>query len=289
MSNSEQPTYIRQRYLLAFIGDLHDKNISRTNLQKLIFLNAQYTETSYYDFIPYKFGPYSFQLDKDVDVLYLHGYLDKTDSKIHVKKHIRFDFEKHIIPERGEDLLRRVYREFPYYALNSTIISRLFTQDEADYILSKGKISHEQGKDILFTIGYEGRTLESFINILIQNGIKLLCDVRKNPISRKFGFSEKMLKSVISSTGIKYISVPELGIDSVKRTHLECAEDYNALFADYRADIDSRTRYMEKIQRLIEKYHSIALMCYEKDPNMCHRNIIRERMTELYGTESINL
>ena len=98
-----------------------------------------------------------------------------------------------------------------------------------------------------------------------------------------------MLKSVISNTGIKYVSIPELGIDPVKRTHLECAEDYDALFTDYRADIDIRTRYINKLHRLLEKYHSIALMCYEKDPNMCHRNIIRERMTELYGTESINL
>ncbi|MBQ3396603.1 MAG: DUF488 domain-containing protein [Synergistaceae bacterium] len=228
-------------------------------------------------------------MNKDIDVLCLNGYLQVINSKIYVKKHILFSFDSKIVPERGYDLLRRIYREFPYYTVNSTMLSRLFTRKEAYDIMSGRKRFPIQCRDVLFTIGYEGRTLESFINVLIQNGIKLLCDVRKNPVSRKFGFSVKMLEHTLSSIGIKYISIPELGIDSIKRMNLESAKDYDILFAEYRNNINSRIKYIEKVRRLLVKYHSIALMCYEKDPNMCHRNIIRERMTELYGTESINL
>ena len=47
--------------------------------------------------------------------------------------------------------------------------------------------------------------------------IGLLCDVRKNPLSRKFGFSKKKLKHITETVGIKYVHIPELGIESDKR------------------------------------------------------------------------
>ena len=154
MNNPEQPTYIRQRYLSAFIGSLPDKGISRTNLQKLVFLNGNYTGESYYDFIPHKFGPYSFQLDKDIDTLCAGGFLKKTGSRIFVQKSITFSFKRTAFTERGDDLIRRVYREYPYYAVNSTILRRLFAPDEVCDILRRGEISRDFSRDILFTIGY---------------------------------------------------------------------------------------------------------------------------------------
>lgn len=217
MNNYEQPVYRRQRYLLTFTGHLKDNGISRTNLQKLLFLSELYTGTAYYDFIPYKFGPYSLHMEKDIDTLCMKGFLKKSGGKIHVRRKIDFSISCSIVPERGGDLIRRVYREYLYYAVNSKILSELFSREEAEDILHRGKIIQDDSRDIIFTIGYEGRTLEAFINTLIRNGIKLLCDVRKNPASRKFGFSGKMLKRILNSAGIKYISIPALGIASEKR------------------------------------------------------------------------
>lgn len=228
-------------------------------------------------------------MERDIDTLCMNGFLKKSGGKIHVHRKINFSVVCSIVPERGDDLIRRVYREYPYYAINSTILTKRFSPEEAEDILRRGKIFHDYSRDILFTIGYEGRALESFINTLIQNGIKLLCDVRKNPASRKFGFSGKMLKRILNSTGIKYISIPALGIESEKRASLFTTDDYHNLFSDYRASMDSRMKSLEKIHRLVTENHRIALMCYEKDPQMCHRNIIREFITGLYETESINL
>ena len=50
-----------------------------------------------------------------------------------------------------------------------------------------------------------------------------------------------------------------------------------------------RTGGLARLHRLFVRHHRIALMCYEKDPAMCHRNIIREKLEELYGMESVNL
>lgn len=289
MNNPEQPTYIRQRYLSAFIDNLPDKGVSRTNLQKLIFLSGRYTGESYYDFIPYKFGPYSFQMDRDIDVMCRDGFLKRTGGRIRVNKSICFDLKRTAFTERGDDLIRRVYREYPYYAVNSTILQRLFDPSEASDILRRGEISRDFSRDILFTIGYEGRTLEAFINTLIENGVKLLCDVRRNPVSRKFGFSGGTLRNALNNTGIKYAGIPELGIESEKRASLNAPSDYTGLFADYRASMTERAGSLARIRSLFVRNHRIALMCYEKDPAMCHRNIIREKLEELYGMESVNL
>jgi hypothetical protein len=52
----------------------------------------------------------------------------------------------------------------------------------------------------IVTIGYEGRSLEAFLNLLLQNSVTLLCDVRRNPLSRKYGFSKSTLSKARSST-----------------------------------------------------------------------------------------
>ncbi|WP_348602891.1 DUF488 family protein [Bartonella tribocorum] len=52
--------------------------------------------------------------------------------------------------------------------------------------------SAKDEKFCFFTIGYEGKSLENYLNCLLENNIKILCDVRKNPISRKYGFSKRL-------------------------------------------------------------------------------------------------
>lgn len=63
-----QPTYKRQRFLLSFMRQLNDI-VSLTDLQKLVFLQTMKGGLDFYDFLPYKFGAYSFQLAEDVDIL----------------------------------------------------------------------------------------------------------------------------------------------------------------------------------------------------------------------------
>lgn len=63
-----KPTYKRQRFLLSFIHQL-DENVTVTDIQKLAFLHTMSGESNYYEFIPYKFGAYSFQLGEDLDIL----------------------------------------------------------------------------------------------------------------------------------------------------------------------------------------------------------------------------
>jgi uncharacterized protein (DUF488 family) len=54
----------------------------------------------------------------------------------------------------------------------------------------------------LCTIGYEGRSLEDYLNVLLQEGVTLLCDVRRNPLSRKYGFSKSTLSRCCEEVGM---------------------------------------------------------------------------------------
>ena len=149
------------------------------------------------------------------------------------------------------------------------------------------KLQHSD--QVLFTIGYEGRSIEAFVNALIQNGISLLCDVRKNPFSRKFGFSKNKLKHTMETVGIKYVHIPDLGIESEKRNSLKTTEEYNNLFRHYAKTLPSLDPHLELVYSLLCSNNRIALMCFEKDANMCHRHVVRDYIIRAHEVRSEDL
>ena len=287
MSNS-QPTYKRQRFLLSFIRQL-GSSVSSTDLQKLVFLHTMKNNTDYYEFIPYRFGAYSFQLTEDVDILRKDGFLSGEGKRIEATGEYSQDEMFDIAVERGNSLIRKAYREYPYYTINSELTERLFYRAEEMERFNNEKLKYNQPGQVLFTIGYEGKSIEAFINELIQNGVKLLCDVRKNPLSRKYGFSKSKLEHITGTVGIKYIHIPELGIESDKRNSLETDEDYQTLFDDYSETLPTLAPYIEWVYSLLCSNTRIALMCYEKDAAMCHRHIIKDYITNTQKVRSEDL
>ncbi len=282
-----QPTYKRQRFLLDFVKQL-STDATTTDLQKLIFLHTTSGYSSYYDFIPYKYGPYSFQLAEDIAILRQNGFLIRKDSRIYANDSKVNEKIVNIDIKRGDPLIRKVYRDHPYYAINSEIIDRLFSSPELEEI-KNGKNQLKQKLQVLFTIGYEGKTIEAFVNQLIKNDVRLLCDVRKNPISRKFGFSKTKIQHILSTIGIKYVHIPELGIESQKRLNLKSISDYQQLFNEYKISLSQRKRYLEYVYLLLSSNVRIALMCYEKEPQMCHRHIIKDYIQQNHNIRSQDL
>jgi uncharacterized protein (DUF488 family) len=236
---------------------------------------------AYYDFIPYKYGAYSFQLAQDVDVLRKNGYL--TDENLLAEPEaysstVVIDSTA-VESRRGDDLIRNAYQQFPYFAINSEIADRVLNKTEQTKILSiKEMLSSDEQR--LLSIGYEGRSIEDFANTLLVNGIRVLCDVRINPRSRKFGFSQGILRHILESVGVDYVHIPELGIESEKRQALNSLDDYNALFTRYKKTLPDRADALKRVRFLLESKVRIALMCYERDPRYCHRTIIKEYLCE---------
>ena len=178
----------------------------------------------------------------------------------------------------GDALVADTYRRFPFFAIRSEIAERVLKGDDVALARIKAVRAKATGPT-LSTIGYEGHTLESYLSILLKSGVTLLCDVRRNPISRKYGFSKNTLAHGCEGVGIRYEHVPELGIASEKRQSLETQADYDALFADYeRTWLPKQGTALKKIQDWLGRGERVTLTCYEHQPNQCHRHCVAEAL-----------
>ena len=126
---------------------------------------------------------------------------------------------------------------------------------------------------LLATIGYEGRSYEAYFNELLRSGISRLCDVRRNPLSRKWGFSKRLLSQGCDELGIRYEPFRELGIESRARKNLNDREAYKRLFAQYETTTLPRCRdAVARIAGWIDAGERVAITCYERDSGDCHRS-----------------
>jgi len=140
----------------------------------------------------------------------------------------------------------------------------------------------------IFTIGYEGLQIEQFTNKLRDNSIKVLVDVRKNPISRKKGFSKTNLEKIMNEYGIKYFHLPKLGIDSILRKNLNTnnLETYEELFNYYNDSIlPLAEESINTIKKLARENNKVALTCFEGDFTLCHRSRIVNKIKKETGND----
>lgn len=283
--------FSRERSLIALLYSLNGP-VGPTDFQKLLFLFCQkhrkQSETSVnetYEFVPYKYGAFSFSSYHDRSRLTKRGILlnSKNDWQLsEFGKKLASQYTSSSIRRfatnheelRGDELIAESYRRFPYYAIHSLRRFEVLKSDQLalQRIENAKPRVHKHG---LFTIGYERRSLERYLNLLIENGIGVLIDVRRNPVSRRYGFSKRTLKSACEKMNITYRHVPELGVDSRERSGLNSSDDYERLFRNY----DSYTRrcsgrYTDSILHTIKHGANVALTCYERNPDECHRHVL---------------
>ena len=293
--------YYRRKLLLALIerfgGSLH-----RTDCLKLLFVFCQVTHRNYYDFFPYKFGGFSFLVYQDKNRLADLGFLTHGEDFELCPAHE--SFSQQIKPQdiealnslhyefghlRGDDLIRYTYLQYPQSACRSTLVSEILNQEEADQVRVWWNTDN---MPCLFSIGYEGKTIDAYLNALIVNNTRVLLDVRKNPLSMKYGFSKNKLRRYVERAGLTYIHMPQLGIPSNLRKNLEIPKAYQRLFNYYQTKIlPQQTDAIEQIRTLLHEHARIALTCFEADYRCCHRHKITEYLdkTPSFDTNIIHL
>ena len=281
--------FSRQRQLLQLLDALGGTS-GMLDFQKLLFLYCQEASTGEapYDFVPYKFGAFSFTSYADRRKLIERGLLEDEDGwqiTAEGRKIIgrTMDMQLAAFAKRhrglhGDALVADTYRRFPFFATRSEIAERVLKGDDAALARIKAVRAKLTGP-ALSTIGYEGHTLESYLTVLLKSGVTILCDVRRNPISRKYGFSKNTLARGCEGVGIRYEHLPELGIASEQRQSLDTQADYDALFADYeRTWLPKQGAALKKIQAWIDAGERVTLTCYEHQPNQCHRHCVAEAL-----------
>ncbi|MGN0855308.1 MAG: DUF488 family protein [Kiritimatiellia bacterium] len=295
-------TAAQESHILALIGTESD-GLRPIEIQKLMFMYTRLEEdVPSYDFIPYRQGCYSPTLSQDVHRLAQKGLLKArnpcdSDHKTWMLTEegeicvwskrataTRFTRFRKDYPLRGKDLIADVYRKFPYWAINSEIRDIVLKDDTA--AMAAIEAARPTKSVSLASIGYEGRSFENYLNALIRNGVEVLCDVRRNPISRKYGFSKSTLHNACEGLGIEYRHFPELGIPSFERTDLRYQSDYDELFARYEKTVLPRVGdTVDVLARLVEGGRHIALTCFEANPAQCHRTRVLNAIAERTGVE----
>ncbi|PKP35395.1 MAG: hypothetical protein CVU00_02640 [Bacteroidetes bacterium HGW-Bacteroidetes-17] len=281
----------RKKILLAIV-ELFGREINATDFQKILFLFSEKQIDRKYDFVPYKYGCFSFQAMADKNSLIKEGYLANTRNwKINIDyanfintlneidRKTLSKLKQQIDNFSTEELIRQVYLNYPYFAINSEIVSKYLNEKETQIV---NRFKPQTTTEGIFTIGYEGKSIEKYLNTLIQQNIKILCDVRKNPLSRKYGFAKRTLQNACESVNIKYIHLPELGIISEKRKNLITQNDYDNLFVDYEKEVlPNQQKEIMLIHNLIKTYGRVALTCYEALPKQCHRTKVADAVHSL--------
>lgn len=139
----------------------------------------------------------------------------------------------------------------------------------------------------LFTIGYEGATLDDFMRALKVAKIDVLLDVRELPISRRKGFSKTALGSALTEAGIRYRHEKQLGSPKTIRHRLREDGNYPRFFRDFDRHLIEQSALLETLAE--ELKGNVALMCYEKDHEECHRRSVANALAELLGKTPIHL
>jgi len=133
------------------------------------------------------------------------------------------------------------------------------------------------GRDVpaLLTLGYQQRTINEFIGLLVEAEVDLLVDVRETPWSHKPGFSKSALQTRLAAAEIEYVHARFAGnprhIRANASSHAECL----ALYSVY---LKQNRNIMRELDTLVGNHlksgKRVCLTCYERHPDDCHRGIL---------------
>jgi uncharacterized protein (DUF488 family) len=265
----------RQRAILRLIQN-EGGFINRLRLVKLAFLLSREPEaprTGVYEFVPYKRGPFSFTLYHDLRTLQRDGWV--TEGKHDIATAEAPDLEVAFLDNEFLTMIDRIseakqgvgtsalvddiYLAFPWFTLNSES-------------MRKRAVARPTVSPAVYTVGYEGITVDGLLDLLLRQGMRRLVDVRSNPIARRYGFHKETLRRLCADVDIGYIHLGSLGVPSVWRSDLSDEASYARLFDRYEKEIlPAQTAAVQKAAELVSEMPS-ALMCMEADHHSCHRS-----------------
>jgi len=273
----------RQKCLL-FMIEQAGRPVMRFELTKWAFLLAHEMPsgggTAFYQFLPYRYGPFSFCLYREAGALVRDGYLTEKDNFWCLVEDVprpTADLPRRLLDDAARVVARfvekkpgvltdYVYEGFPWFTANSSV-RRLCTRPAAPAAVH--------------TVGYEGWQVDGFLNMLMRSGIRRLIDVRNNPVARRYGFHKSTLDRLCGRVEMEYVHFPQLGIRPELRRNLEGPADYEALFAQYeRETLPRETEAVNKVAGLMSGRPAV-LMCVEANPQRCHRSRLAKAVAQV--------
>jgi len=290
----------RQKTILALLSRAQ-KPLSPIVFVKLVFLLRHETELqhdpAFYDFVPYKYGPFSFALYRELGNLRRDGYVSPDEDHVALCERTASLAEEKIdelpaafheavdkvvkryVGKSQTGLVKEVYSRYPWYAIKSELTD-LRPQSSARV---------KKACPAVYTAGYEGKSVDAFFNQLLERGIELVIDVRSNPVSRRYGFSKRQFSGIAGSLGLMYRHMPDLGIPSKYRAALSDFDSYQRLLMKYEQEmLPELEEEIDEVGKLM-KHSPAVLMCVEKDVRCCHRSRLAEAVSRETGMEVVHI
>lgn len=140
----------------------------------------------------------------------------------------------------------------------------------------------------IFGVGYEGAGIDTFIGGLLSSETRTLADVRLNPISRKQGFSKRLLADALAEARIGYWHVPELGNPKWNRAGFGGSEMELRRARHFYSCMIASESAQSRLDEILKASRdgAVALMCFEANEQACHRYVVLrelQRRLELSG------
>jgi uncharacterized protein (DUF488 family) len=138
----------------------------------------------------------------------------------------------------------------------------------------------------LFTIGYEHATTRAMLDELAQSKVDVVIDVRAVTSSRRPGFSKRQLAAGLDERGIGYVHLRALGTPKEGRLAARSGkrDELFRIYAKHLKTPDARAE-MDELATLAKSGRRLCLLCYERDPEGCHRLRVAELIRERTGAK----
>jgi uncharacterized protein (DUF488 family) len=132
---------------------------------------------------------------------------------------------------------------------------------------------------VIYSVGYEGSTVDEMIDRLVAAEVTTLVDVRLNPSSRRPGWSRKALTASLDEAGITYVHEKLLGNPPENRDSFRKGDGTEGRKA-MRARLAGESA--PALDRFVELATGdrIAVLCVERERERCHRQVITDVVQE---------
>jgi uncharacterized protein (DUF488 family) len=134
----------------------------------------------------------------------------------------------------------------------------------------------------IYTLGFTKKTARTFFELLRQNGVQRLVDIRIKPSGQLSGFAKKddlpyFLDRLADHCS--YVHLPELAptgeiLDAYRET-----KDWSLYAVQFQSLMDLRG-IPDTLDRASFEKQTSCLLCSEDKPKQCHRRLVAERLAE---------
>ncbi len=127
----------------------------------------------------------------------------------------------------------------------------------------------------VFTLGYQGLSLDLYTETLVSAGVGTLIDVRLTAWSYNRKYIKSVLERTMADADLDYVHLKDCGNPSINRKTAKSAKDCLAKYRKYLAkNPHCLVELKEQIKAASDSGRPACLTCYEREPHECHRSIL---------------